>query len=324
MCVCVFCGFFNDTATTEIYTRSIVGSVRCVQETGSEYATSFFESKVEAEEFPFDFERYQACLMEAARFLHFVFDFDTHVQKETHYLLILQSYQKHLGPVIEKYAEKKKVTLKSNLDTVNRSINFLQGVWPLSKMVVREMSNSSDSKQILLRSLGRLLISCCMTLHKNVNLDVDDTILFMKAAAEGMVILDQLEPQGCFSEKALPWIPSLLVVQTIGLYINHSNPELQELALVLLYQLKVKSKSPKDMPEVIKEILGSVVLEKAPSESASQFQFTLFWGFGVLGFWLSLIHISEPTRPLYISYAVFCLKKKNTHINAEDAPMTGI
>eukprot|EP00831_Metopus_contortus_P071948 TRINITY_DN656_c0_g1_i4.p1 TRINITY_DN656_c0_g1~~TRINITY_DN656_c0_g1_i4.p1 ORF type:complete len:118 (+),score=30.99 TRINITY_DN656_c0_g1_i4:74-427(+) len=32
---CVFFFFFNDTATTEIYTRSIVGSVRCVQETGS-------------------------------------------------------------------------------------------------------------------------------------------------------------------------------------------------------------------------------------------------------------------------------------------------
>ena len=26
---------------------------------------------------------------------------------------------------------------------------------------------------------------------------------------------------------------------------------------------------------------------------------------------LSLIHISEPTRPRLISYAVFCLKKKN-------------
>ena len=25
---------------------------------------------------------------------------------------------------------------------------------------------------------------------------------------------------------------------------------------------------------------------------------------------LSLIHISEPTRPYYIPYAVFCLKKK--------------
>eukprot|EP00831_Metopus_contortus_P031060 TRINITY_DN2539_c0_g1_i4.p3 TRINITY_DN2539_c0_g1~~TRINITY_DN2539_c0_g1_i4.p3 ORF type:complete len:123 (+),score=18.48 TRINITY_DN2539_c0_g1_i4:630-998(+) len=33
----------------------------------------------------------------------------------------------------------------------------------------------------------------------------------------------------------------------------------------------------------------------------------------VLG--LSLIHISEPTRPLYISYAVFCLKKKKKKSN---------
>ena len=28
---------------------------------------------------------------------------------------------------------------------------------------------------------------------------------------------------------------------------------------------------------------------------------------------LSLIHISEPTRPYSISYAVFCLKKKNNN-----------
>eukprot|EP00831_Metopus_contortus_P047007 TRINITY_DN37819_c0_g1_i1.p1 TRINITY_DN37819_c0_g1~~TRINITY_DN37819_c0_g1_i1.p1 ORF type:complete len:141 (+),score=31.84 TRINITY_DN37819_c0_g1_i1:182-604(+) len=37
---------------------------------------------------------------------------------------------------------------------------------------------------------------------------------------------------------------------------------------------------------------------------------------------LSLIHISEPTRPLYISYAVFCLKKKkksqHQHIKARE------
>mgnify|MGYP003683789673 CR=1 FL=1 len=32
-------------------------------------------------------------------------------------------------------------------------------------------------------------------------------------------------------------------------------------------------------------------------------------GMGQQGMDLSLIHISEPTRPLYISYAVFCLKK---------------
>ena len=30
---------------------------------------------------------------------------------------------------------------------------------------------------------------------------------------------------------------------------------------------------------------------------------------------LSLIHISEPTRLLSISYAVFCLKKKTTNIH---------
>ena len=29
---------------------------------------------------------------------------------------------------------------------------------------------------------------------------------------------------------------------------------------------------------------------------------------------LSLIHISEPTRPLYISYAVFCLKQNLFHL----------
>src|SRR5678816_4742877 len=35
-------------------------------------------------------------------------------------------------------------------------------------------------------------------------------------------------------------------------------------------------------------------------------------GQDVVGSWLSLIHISEPTRLLSISYAVFCLKKKKT------------
>eukprot|EP00831_Metopus_contortus_P002262 TRINITY_DN10830_c0_g3_i2.p2 TRINITY_DN10830_c0_g3~~TRINITY_DN10830_c0_g3_i2.p2 ORF type:complete len:123 (+),score=29.47 TRINITY_DN10830_c0_g3_i2:134-502(+) len=34
-----------------------------------------------------------------------------------------------------------------------------------------------------------------------------------------------------------------------------------------------------------------------------------------IGYPLSLIHISEPTRPLYISYAVFCLKKKKQNKN---------
>ena len=37
---------------------------------------------------------------------------------------------------------------------------------------------------------------------------------------------------------------------------------------------------------------------------------TDFGTFGQIQFILSLIHISEPTRPEPISYAVFCLKRK--------------
>eukprot|EP00831_Metopus_contortus_P069074 TRINITY_DN61937_c0_g1_i2.p1 TRINITY_DN61937_c0_g1~~TRINITY_DN61937_c0_g1_i2.p1 ORF type:complete len:153 (+),score=34.67 TRINITY_DN61937_c0_g1_i2:31-459(+) len=39
---------------------------------------------------------------------------------------------------------------------------------------------------------------------------------------------------------------------------------------------------------------------------------------------LSLIHISEPTRPLYISYAVFCLKKKKKQNNTLKTKSTAI
>eukprot|EP00831_Metopus_contortus_P085379 TRINITY_DN9922_c0_g1_i2.p1 TRINITY_DN9922_c0_g1~~TRINITY_DN9922_c0_g1_i2.p1 ORF type:complete len:391 (+),score=55.57 TRINITY_DN9922_c0_g1_i2:173-1174(+) len=38
---------------------------------------------------------------------------------------------------------------------------------------------------------------------------------------------------------------------------------------------------------------------------------------------LSLIHISEPTRPLYISYAVFCLKKKKKKNNTNKTHQQG-
>src|SRR5678816_1659574 len=50
------------------------------------------------------------------------------------------------------------------------------------------------------------------------------------------------------------------------------------------------------------------------SVRALQATMGLFLIAGLAGFalhYLSLIHISEPTRLLSISYAVFCLKKKN-------------
>eukprot|EP00831_Metopus_contortus_P082865 TRINITY_DN9051_c0_g1_i7.p1 TRINITY_DN9051_c0_g1~~TRINITY_DN9051_c0_g1_i7.p1 ORF type:complete len:129 (+),score=31.14 TRINITY_DN9051_c0_g1_i7:81-467(+) len=39
---------------------------------------------------------------------------------------------------------------------------------------------------------------------------------------------------------------------------------------------------------------------------------------------LSLIHISEPTRPLYISYAVFCLKKKKKKLTKNNYNYTSL
>eukprot|EP00825_Cyclidium_porcatum_P050527 TRINITY_DN9040_c0_g1_i3.p2 TRINITY_DN9040_c0_g1~~TRINITY_DN9040_c0_g1_i3.p2 ORF type:complete len:137 (-),score=35.44 TRINITY_DN9040_c0_g1_i3:250-660(-) len=41
--------FFNDTATTEIYTLHIVGSVRCVQETDAEYMGQTKKGKARGE-----------------------------------------------------------------------------------------------------------------------------------------------------------------------------------------------------------------------------------------------------------------------------------
>ena len=45
-------------------------------------------------------------------------------------------------------------------------------------------------------------------------------------------------------------------------------------------------------------------------ESRRIFQWMRFHYYSVRFLYLSLIHISEPTRLLSISYAVFCLKKK--------------
>ena len=45
------------------------------------------------------------------------------------------------------------------------------------------------------------------------------------------------------------------------------------------------------------------------------FDFAVEWPRVAIEMCLSLIHISEPTRQEAISYAVFCLKKKNIEIS---------
>eukprot|EP00831_Metopus_contortus_P020744 TRINITY_DN1917_c0_g2_i3.p1 TRINITY_DN1917_c0_g2~~TRINITY_DN1917_c0_g2_i3.p1 ORF type:complete len:227 (+),score=50.41 TRINITY_DN1917_c0_g2_i3:157-837(+) len=67
------------------------------------------------------------------------------------------------------------------------------------------------------------------------------------------------------------------------------------------------------IPHIHKSLLTKVVKKPFSKESASiSLGLNQSSDFPIQR--LSLIHISEPTRPLYISYAVFCLKKKKKKI----------
>ena len=57
-------------------------------------------------------------------------------------------------------------------------------------------------------------------------------------------------------------------------------------------------------------VFSPVVMSMIFSFNSDRFPTIPLGGF-TTHWYLSLIHISEPTRPLYISYAVFCLKKKH-------------
>eukprot|EP00828_Plagiopyla_frontata_P044286 TRINITY_DN718_c0_g1_i4.p1 TRINITY_DN718_c0_g1~~TRINITY_DN718_c0_g1_i4.p1 ORF type:complete len:155 (-),score=22.37 TRINITY_DN718_c0_g1_i4:74-538(-) len=87
--VSVFFFFFNDTATTEIYTILFVGSVRCVQETGinAEYMGA-------AAGFSFDFIRGESNM-----YLASTEEGSIHKCSKSYAEQYLESYFGHTGPV---------------------------------------------------------------------------------------------------------------------------------------------------------------------------------------------------------------------------------
>ena len=87
--------------------------------------------------------------------------------------------------------------------------------------------------------------------------------------------------------------------------------------LILLASVLLSCSGKKETASVILlgkewQIKSSLKTEKGGEELSAA-------GVEEPGWYLSLIHISEPTRLLSISYAVFCLQKKtHTHNNTHD------
>ncbi len=232
------------------------------------YASGLLTSKCEAEEFPFEFMKYKACILEVVRYMHFMLDFDAYVQDETSYLLMLQTFQKLFTKEMAASLEKHAIKLATGPVELSRAVAFLSGTAPLAKQFFSQAGyNGAPQLATFARSLGRIVIACCMTLHKNLLLDVDDTTLLLKAVTEGIILLDHFEPLGCFSEKVVQKLPSLVAVQTVALFANSSsNPEVQSISVALLCTMKTSCKMPKDTHPVIRGLFERVTVRARPAD----------------------------------------------------------
>jgi len=230
------------------------------------FATNLFmTTKYDIDKFPFDFEKYKASVLEVIRFLHFIYDFDEHIQNETSYLLILERFEKLMTPNLFESLNSNKQKILSDATSLSRSINFLKLTAPLTHLFVKMASEQGAHQLILYENcISRIVIVCCMTLHKNLTLDIEDTTMLLKAITQGLIILEQIEPLGVFSPQVEQKIPSLVGIQTIGLYINQEsgNAELHNQALKLLLSLKTRCKIPKDASEVIQAIFERIIPEE--------------------------------------------------------------
>ena len=225
------------------------------------YASELFTAKCEAEKFPFDFEKYKASILEVIRFFHFMYDFDEHIMNEPSYLLILESLSKILTFMS---SDKPASGPDSAIDpaSLSRSMTFLKSTAPLTQLFVK-LATSHGAQQLILyeRAISRVVIISCMTLHKNLALDIEDTSMLLKAVTQSMILLEAIEPLGCFSGKVAQKVPSELSIQTLGIYANQEASALQDLALRLLLALKTRCKLPKDAPMIVAAVFERIIVK---------------------------------------------------------------
>eukprot|EP00831_Metopus_contortus_P082075 TRINITY_DN8792_c0_g1_i16.p1 TRINITY_DN8792_c0_g1~~TRINITY_DN8792_c0_g1_i16.p1 ORF type:complete len:144 (-),score=56.60 TRINITY_DN8792_c0_g1_i16:84-515(-) len=102
-----------------------------------------------------------------------------------------------------------------------------------------------------------------------------------------------------FSVQALP----LSLATTYGISVDsvsYTHLRAHETSLHLVCRLLLEKKKKKNLTTINICNPSQIVHVRPPATYSTN----------LITSHLSLIHISEPTRPLYISYAVFCLKKK--------------
>ena len=126
------------------------------------YTKSFFSANCEIDAFPFEFDDFQACILEVIRFLHFIYDFDEHIRGENSYLNIIESLKKIMeSKVIE--LEKLKITTED----MRTTIIFLKSVFPMTQLFAKLIIiNGEEYIDLHKKTLSRVIIICCMTLHK--------------------------------------------------------------------------------------------------------------------------------------------------------------
>eukprot|EP00831_Metopus_contortus_P061466 TRINITY_DN53321_c0_g1_i1.p1 TRINITY_DN53321_c0_g1~~TRINITY_DN53321_c0_g1_i1.p1 ORF type:complete len:292 (+),score=58.34 TRINITY_DN53321_c0_g1_i1:38-913(+) len=267
----VFIFFFNDTATTEIYTRSIVGSVRCVQETD--------QRRVHGEELKKMIQLRAGKSLVTLKYYwlysgeyYFILD---DISSET-----LRKYVKRMKSLPFK-------TLLSFVKKLGSALEFLhlRKIYhrPTPDCIFLYQSSSSPIPQIKLAGISPIIQN---TWEK----EPSDWIIYNSSPE------DKPETEDIY------YFGSVIYFMLYGNLDGHPLgpfPEIKGLNVDEKNQLKCLQKLISSCLKKEISFISQITEEKIFSQSSQP----------TISF-LSLIHISEPTRPLYISYAVFCLKKK--------------
>ena len=179
--------------------------------------------KPEAEDFPFDFWGYTACILCAAKFLAFLYDMDTIIDQKDHLINDFMHFKRHFYGLPEDI----RVNLQSSIDSVNMISEFLSRDLPFISYFSRRIYYHARS-HILQNCLGRFLLIHAYSLTNNTFLSELERIMLFKAMGSGLLVAEIGTPQGAFREPNLHNLPFLFCIQTLNSAANAHNDKGKE------------------------------------------------------------------------------------------------